>query len=521
MPIARPLVECVPNFSEARRPAVVEAIVTALETGGESVRVLNVSSDDDHNRTVVTLVGPPEGVLSAMFAGIATAAQLINLDQHQGEHPRLGATDVVPFVPLRDVTLEACVALARRLGERVGRELGLPVYLYEAAATRPERQNLENIRRGQYEKLKVEIAADPKREPDYGPRRVGPAGAVVIGARAFLVAYNVYLNTADVKIAEKVARAVRHSSGGLRYVKAMGLLVEGQAQVSMNLTDFTQTPVARVVEFVRREAARYGAAVTRSELVGMIPQAALVDAAQWYLQLDNLEHDQVLENRLLADETEDAEPAGPAEAPAASGLTPDFLDALAAGTAAPGGGAAAALTAAMAAALVCMVARLTLGKKKYAAVEGQMHSVLDRAEGLRAALTQAARDDSAAFVGVMAAMQLPKSTPEEEAARADAIDQAYLHATAVPLKVARDAVATLNLSTVVAEVGNRNALSDAGVSGVLAQAGLRGAAMNVRANAGELKDRAVAEAWLMELSGLEARASDALAAIDGLLRDRA
>jgi glutamate formiminotransferase/formiminotetrahydrofolate cyclodeaminase len=497
----------------------VEAIVTALETGGEGVRILNVSSDLDHNRTVVTLVGAPEAVLSAMFAGIAQAAELINLDQHSGEHPRLGATDVVPFVPLRDITLDECVKLARRLGERVGRELGLPVYLYEAAATRPERQNLENIRRGQYEKLKTDLATDPRREPDFGPRRVGPAGAVVIGARAFLVAYNVYLNTADVKIAEKVARAVRHSSGGLRYVKAMGLLVEGQAQVSMNLTDFAQTPVARVVEFVRREAARYGAAVTRSELVGMIPQAALVDAAQWYLQLDNLEHDQILENRLLADEADEAgEPE--AAAPEPAGLTPEFIEALAAGTAAPGGGAAAAMAAAMAAALVCMVARLTIGRKKYAAVEGQMQSVLDRAEALRAALTQSARDDSAAFVAVMAAMQLPKTTPDEQAARADAIDQAYLHATEVPLKVARDAVATLNLAAVVAEAGNRNALSDAGASGFLAQAGLRGAALNVRANARELRDRAVAEAWLKELSGLEARATDALAAIDRLGRER-
>ncbi len=515
MSLAQPLVECVPNFSEARRPHVVEAIVAALETGGEGVRVLNVSSDHDHNRTVVTLVGAPEAVLAAMFAGIAKAAELINLDEHQGAHPRLGATDVVPFVPLHAVTLDECVALARRLGERVGRELGLPVYLYEAAATRPERQNLENIRRGQYEKLKDEIATLPRREPDYGPRRVGPAGAVIIGARAFLVAYNVYLNTADVGVAEKIAKAVRHSSGGLRYVKAMGLKVEGQAQVSMNLTDFTQTPVARVVEFVRREAARYGAAVTRSELVGMIPQAALVDAAQWYLQLDNLESDQILENRLAADEAEEA-----AHAPAAAGLTPAFLDDLAAGTAAPGGGAAAAYAAAMAAALVSMVARLTLVKKKYAAVEAQMQSVLDRAEGLRAGLTQAAGDDAAAFVAVMAAMQLPKTTPDEQTARAEAIEQGYLHATEVPLKVARDAVATMNLAVIAAEVGNLNAISDAGSAGFLAQAGLRGAALNVRANAVELKDRAMADAWLKELAGLEARANDALAALDRLLRDR-
>lgn len=516
MSLTPALVECVPNFSEARRPHVVEAIVAALENGGAGVRVLNVSSDPDHNRTVVTLAGPPEGVLAAMFAGIAKAAELINLDEHQGAHPRLGATDVVPFVPLHGVTLAECVALAQRLGERVGRELGLPVYLYEAAATRPERQSLENIRRGQYEKLKVEIATQPKREPDYGPRRVGPAGAVIIGARAFLVAYNIYLNTADVGVAEKIARAVRHSSGGLRYVKAMGLKVEGQAQVSMNLTDFTQTPVARVVEFVRREAARYGAAITRSELVGMLPQAALVDAAQWYLQLDNLEADQILEHRLLADEAEAAEAAPPP-----TGLTPTFLNDLAAGTAAPGGGAAAAVAAAMAAALVSMVARLTLVKKKYAAVEGQMQAVLDQAERLRAGLTQAAGDDAAAFVAVMAAMQLPKATPAEQTARAEAIEQAYLHATEVPLRVARDAVATMSLAVIAAEVGNLNAISDAGSAGFLAQAGLRGAALNVRANAGELKDRAIAEAWLKELAGLEARAAEALATLDRLLRERA
>src|SRR5258707_11527648 len=343
MPQSRPLVECVPNFSEARRPEVVEAIVAAMEmAGGEGLRILNVSSDKDHNRTVVTMAGQPAAVEAAAFAGIPKAAALINLDQHRGEHPRMGATDVVPFVPIRDISLDECVAMARRLGERVGGELGLPVYLYEAAATRPERQNLENVRRGEYEKLKEEITTLPAREPDFGPRQVGPAGAVVIGARAFLIAYNIYLNTADVSVAKKVAKAVRHSSGGLRYVKALGLLVDGQAQVSMNLTDHTQTPMARVMEFVKREAARYGATATRSELVGLIPQAALVDAAQWYLQLDNLEADQVLENRLAESAAEPAD--GEADEPSS------FLDRLAAGTAAPGGGAAAAYAGAMGAA---------------------------------------------------------------------------------------------------------------------------------------------------------------------------
>jgi len=514
MPSSRPIVECVPNFSEARRPEVVEAIVAAMElAGGEGLRILNVSSDQDHNRTVVTMAGQPAATEAAAFAGIQKAAALIDLNQHRGEHPRLGATDVVPFVPVRGMSLEECVTLARRLGERVGRELGLPVYLYEAAATRPERQNLENVRRGEYEKLKEEIATSPAREPDFGPRIVGPAGAVVIGARAFLVAYNVYLNTADVSVAKKVAKAVRHSSGGLRYVKALGLLVEGQAQVSMNLTNFTQTPMAQVMEFVKREAARYGAIATRSELVGMIPQAALMDAAQWYLQLDNLEADQVLENRLA--EAAD-EPGG---GQASEDDAPAFLDRLAAGTAAPGGGAAAAYAGAMGAALVGMVARLTAGKKKYADVEAQMQSVVDSADKLRASLTAAVTADSEAFEAVMEAFKLPENTAEQQTARAEAVEQAYIHAAEVPLRVARDAVATLGLAAVVAEYGNVNALSDAGSAGYLAKAALTGAALNVRANATAVQDRPTAANWLKELSGLEARANDALAIIDRVVRD--
>ena len=509
----RPLVECVPNFSEARRREVVEAIVEAIEKGGgREVRVLDVSSDMDHNRTVVTFLGSPAGVEAAMFAGIAKAAELIDLNQHRGEHPRIGATDVVPFVPLRGVTLAECVAIAKRVGERVGRELSIPVYLYEAAATRPERQNLENIRRGQYETLKEDIATDARRAPDYGPKRVGPAGATVIGARAFLIAYNLYLNTADVEIARKIAKAIRHSSGGLRFVKALGLLVEGQAQVSMNLTDFTKTPMARVQEFVRREAGRYGVSITRSELVGMIPQAALVDAAQWYLQLDNLEAEQILENRLGEEEA--------AEGEVAAGAGPQFLESLAAGTAAPGGGSASAYAGAMAAALVGMVARLTLGKKKYAEVEAQMQSVLESADKLRADLAAAVRDDAAAFEAVLEAFKLAKDTEAQQAARAEAIEQAYVHAADVPLRTARAAVATLGLAAIAAEKGNVNALSDSGSAAYLAKAALSGAALNVRANAAAIKDREAAAAWLKELSGLEARANDALAAIDRTLRER-
>ncbi|MFZ1506856.1 MAG: glutamate formimidoyltransferase [Anaerolineae bacterium] len=291
------LVECVPNFSEGRRPEIVQAIVEAMR--GPGVSLLDVESDADHNRSVVTLVGEPEAILEAAYQGIATAARLIDLEQHRGAHQRLGATDVVPFVPLRGMTMAECVTLAQRLGQRVGSELQIPVYLYEAAATRPERVNLADVRRGEYELLKAEIGVNPARTPDYGPAAVGSAGATIIGARGFLVAFNAYLNTPNVEIAKKVAKALRHSSGGLRFVKAMGLLVEGRAQVSMNLTDFTGTPIHRAVEMIRSEAARYGCMIERTELVGMIPQQALLDAAQWYLQIDNFTPEMVLENRLM------------------------------------------------------------------------------------------------------------------------------------------------------------------------------------------------------------------------------
>lgn len=295
----RPLVECVPNFSEARRPEVVHAIVQTIEAT-PGVRVLDVHSDADHNRSVVTFVGAPAAAEAAAFAGIAEAAQRIDLRQHRGEHPRIGATDVVPFVPLRDVTLEDCADLARRLGERVGRELQLPVYLYGAAATRPARERLENIRRGQYERLAEEIATREDRRPDFGPTRLGPAGAVAIGARRALVAFNVYLDTDDVEVARRVARAVRESGGGLPHVKALGLKVHGRAQVSMNLTDTTITPITLVMEHVRQAAAGHGAGIARSELVGLIPESAVLDAARQTLGLEALTADQVLENRLPA-----------------------------------------------------------------------------------------------------------------------------------------------------------------------------------------------------------------------------
>lgn len=506
----RALVECVPNFSEARRPRVVEAIMEAVQSV-PGVILLDCHSDLDHNRTVLTFVGEPQPVAEAAFRAIAKAADLIDLNQHRGEHPRIGATDVVPFVPIRGVTMQECVDLARQLGKRVGEELGIPVYLYEEAATRPERKNLENLRRGEYEGLKVEIETNPDRQPDFGPAKLGPAGATVIGARPFLIAYNIYLTTEDVSIAKKIAKVIRHSSGGLRFVKALGMLVERRAQVSMNLTDFRQTAIHTVQELVRREAARYGVAIHHSELVGLIPQDALVDSAGWYLQLDQFEPEQILERRLEA--------ALAKQTPLDGGNA--FLDELAAATPTPGGGSASAFSAAAAAALVGMVARLTIGKKKYAAVEGQMQAIAQQADALCQRMKAAVVRDAQAFEAVMSALRMPKETAEEQQARDTALQTATLQAATVPFEVAQGAVEALQLAAEVVAQGNLNAISDGGSAAAQAQAALRGAALNVRINLQGLEDSAAVEKMVGELEMLEARANALWEQIKNSLKERA
>lgn len=499
------IVECIPNFSEARRPEVVDAIVAAIASVPEAT-LLDRSSDLDHNRTVITFAGPPAGVEEAAFRAIQKAAELIDLDQHRGEHPRLGATDVVPFVPISGVSMDECVAMARHLGKRVGDELGIPVYLYEYAALKPERAALEVIRKGQYEAIKEEIGLRPERDPDYGPRKLPKAGAVVIGARDPLIAYNIYLTTDDVSIADKIARAVRHSSGGLRFVKGMGVLVDGRAQVSMNLTNFRKTALARVVEFVRREAQRYGVAIHHSELVGLIPQEALVDAAVWYTQLDQFAPSQILESRLQ-------------NAPAAP--TANFLEEVAAGTPAPGGGSAAAYAGALGAALTSMMARLTVGKKKYIEVEPQVMEILDESEKLRAALSQAIEEDAAAFNGILQAFKLPKDTPEAEEKRTQAIETATLVAAEVPLQTARYAVRVMELAARAASLGNLNAITDAASGAAFAHAALTAAGYNVRVNAQGLHSKEAGAPLVFELEALEQHAAQIEQELKAALNERA
>ena len=504
----QPLVECIPNFSEGRRTEVIQAIADAIREV-PNVHVLDIHSDADHNRSVITFAGPPEPVAEAAFAAIRQAAAQIDMDAHCGEHPRIGAADVVPFVPLEGVTMEECVELARGLGKRVGEELGIPVYLYEAAATRPERTNLENLRRGEYEGLKESLGKDPDRAPDFGPLRLGKAGATVIGARAPLIAYNVYLTTDQVEIAKKIAQAIRQSSGGFRFVKALGLLVGGRAQVSMNLTDHTQTPVQRVQEVIRREAERYGVGIHHAELVGLIPQAALVDAARWYLQLDPFEPDQILETRLYA---------AMAEGTSASTV---FLEQLAAKSPTPGGGSAAAYAGAMAASLVGMVARLTLGKARYARVRERMESIASEADFARTALLRDVSRDSLAFEAVMTARRLPKGTPQELSTREAALLEATIRAGSVPLEVARLAAVVMELAAEVAEVGNLSAITDAASGAALARAALTAAALNVHVNSRDVKDRTAISSWKETLCNLESRADSAEIRLRRALLERA
>ena len=484
------LVECVPNFSEGRDAAVVGAIRDAIASVDGTV-VLDVSSDPSHHRTVVTFVAPVDRAVEAAFRGMREAAARIDLTTHRGEHPRIGATDVVPFVPLEGTTMEDCVALARSLGERVARELSIPVFLYERAATRPDRENLADVRRGEFEGLRDDIGTRPARVPDFGEPRVHPtAGATAIGARPFLVAYNVYLGGSEnLPVAKEVAKALRHSSGGLRYVKGLGLEVDGQAQVSMNLVDIDKTPMYRAFDMVRMEAEAHGVSPTWSEIVGLVPERALFDTAARHLRLRGFTPAMVLEREVR-------------QAVAGGESLSAFVASVAAPTPAPGGGSVAAHVAALGAALAQMVAGLTIGRKKYAAVEADMKAVALEAAELGTELSGLVARDAQAYEAVMQAYRLPKDTPDQLSARQQAIEVALLQAARVPLETARACARVARLAAVAADKGNSNAASDAGVAALLAEAGCRGASYNVQINVSSLADASAGNALLVEVTSL-------------------
>ena len=473
------LVECVPNFSEGRDKAKVGAIVDAMKMDG--VYLLDREMDSDHNRCVITLVGEREAIQEAAIRGVGKASELIDLTKHQGAHPRMGAADVVPFIPIEGVTIEDCVAMAKHVGAEIWKRFQIPVYLYEAAAATPERQNLENIRRGQFEGIRAEIATNPARKPDFGDPKVHPtAGATVVGARKFLVAYNVFLSTPDVQIAKHIAKAVRASNGGLRFVKGAGFLVRGQAQVSMNLTDFEQTPVHRVYEMVKREAQRYGVVPVSSEIVGLIPKKALESAAEWFLQVENFDSSLILENRLATVMSGKMAVGG-----LRAGVEP-FVEQLAAPTATPGGGSASAAAGAMAAGLAAMVASMSRGKKAYLQYESQLSEAIAQLSHLREELKAAIDADAEAFNVVMKAYKQAKESPDAD----QIIDAALKQATGVPLGVAERAREVATIATNLRAMTNPNMKSDLTTSIALANAAIEGALANVEINVESIKDAA-------------------------------
>jgi glutamate formiminotransferase/formiminotetrahydrofolate cyclodeaminase len=505
------LVECVPNFSEGRRADVIERLAQAVESVAGAV-VLDTHMDADHNRSVITFVADAERVVDAALRVVRLASELIDLREHVGAHPRVGATDVLPFVPVRGVTMDDCVRLAHAAGERINRELGIPVYFYERAARRAERVSLEDVRRKGFEQLRDEIETSAERTPDLGEARVHEsAGAIVVGARPFLIAYNVNLQTNDITIARKVARAVRGRDGGLRYLKALGFELgsRGIVQVSMNLVDYEKTQLHQAFEAVRREAQRYGVAVAGSEIVGLVPQAALDKSAEYFLQIENFAHGVVLENRIEAAYAAKAEME----------TIHDFVAEVASGEPSPGGGAAAAHAASLGAALGEMIAHLTAGRLKYAEVEEEVLEVLAQLTPLRERLGHASREDAASFERVMEARRAPQATEDERVERAGKVEAALKGAATIPLEVAGLAVQVLDLLETLAEIGNPNALSDAATGAQLSLAAVASARYNVLVNTSDIEDEEFASKHRSRADDLLERAGEIALRVEAMLMD--
>jgi glutamate formiminotransferase/formiminotetrahydrofolate cyclodeaminase len=541
------LVECVPNFSEGRDRPVIDAIARAI-SGASGVRLLDVDPGADTNRTVYTFVGAPGAVAEAAFRGAVAASGLIDMSKHQGAHPRMGALDVCPIVPVSGVTMDQCVEVARALGRRMAEALALPVYFYEHAATRPERRNLADVRAGEYEGLRKKLA-DPAWAPDAGPAAFNERlGATAVGAREFLIAYNVNVNTRDQKLANEVALNIREAGrlkrdaknqvvtdekgaqlrvpGRLKAVKAIGWYIEQyrQAQVSINLLSYRTTPLHEVYETAREEAAKLGLVVTGSELVGLTPLEPLVAAGRFYLQKQGrstgLPERELVEIAVQSLGLAQLSPFDPDKrvieyavrmaAPLASMTVERFVDEVSTISPAPGGGSVAALAGSLGAALAAMVANLTVGKAGYEPAWASSSTLAERAQALKSALLRAVDDDTKAFDDVLAAMRLPKATEEEKRAREAAIAAAYEKATAVPLETARLCLSALELAEQAAATGNRNSASDAGVGALLAKAGLDAAVMNVRINLPSVREGAFKAATLAEIGELQSKSAGRL-----------
>jgi glutamate formiminotransferase/formiminotetrahydrofolate cyclodeaminase len=489
------LIECVPNFSEGRDPGIIEAIRARI-AAVPGVSVLHVTSDAWHNRSVITFVADASIMPDAAVAAIRAARDNIDLTRHAGVHPRIGAADVVPFIPLEGATMDDCVAIAREVGKRVGNDLAIPVYLYHDAATGPSRHKLADVRRGGFEALREAIVADPDRSPDFGPARLHPtAGAVAIGARPFLIAFNCYIGDASsIAAARSIARTIREANGGLPGLRALGLEVDGQAQVSMNITDIERASLLDAYGAVSREAGALGLSVTWSEIIGLVPERSVLELASRVLKLRDDIADHVLERRLLATRS--------------SLSLPSYVNDVGSASPFPGGGSVAAITAALAAALVRMVAGLTLGRERFVTVHDEMLTIAQRAGSLAASLQELAQRDSTAYASVVDARKLPGESPPEVTHRATAVDAALLAAAEVPLDVCRVCAEVAKLALATAERGNPNALTDAGVAAALASAACLGASYNVRVNVRDMTPSgdgpSAAEALIEEAKALTA-----------------
>ena len=522
------LVECVPNFSEGRNRAVIDAITREI-SDTEDVKLLDVDPGADTNRTVVTFIGSPAGVKEAAFKAIKRAAELIDMRLHKGAHARMGATDVCPFVPVSGVTMEDCVAIAKDVGRRVADELAIPVYLYEEAATRPERTSLADIRSGEYEGLPAKLK-NPEWKPDFGAAKFNAkSGATVIGAREFLIAYNVNLNTSDRKLAHDIALTIREAGrnkrdaegkfvrdengvpikepGLLKATRAVGWYIDEyrQAQVSINLINYKITPPHLAFDAICEEAAKLGLRVTGSELVGLIPLQAMLDAGRYYLlkqgKSPGVPEEAVIETAIMSMGLRDVAEFDPGKkiieyqvrdvkGPLVKKDLRDFANELSSESPAPGGGSVAALAGALGAALASMVANLTVGKKSYEESWDEMKDVAVNTQRLKDELLRAVDRDTEAFNSLMNAFALPKKTEDQISERDTAIEQATKNACLVPLEVMKSSLEVLQWAKIVANKGNANAASDAGVAALMALTAVQGAGMNVKINLPGIKDEA-------------------------------
>jgi glutamate formiminotransferase/formiminotetrahydrofolate cyclodeaminase len=521
------LVECVPNFSEGNDLEKIKSITREIESTPQ-VSLLDVDPGESTNRTVVTFIGTPEGVKEAAFKAIKKASEVLDMSKHHGAHSRIGATDVCPFVPVSGVTMEDCVQIAHEVARRVAEELEIPVYLYEEAAQKPERKNLANIRAGEYEGLEEKLK-DPEWAPDYGkPAFNRKAGATVVGAREFLIAYNINLNTRDRVLAREIAfnlrergRAKRDKSGNIirddegkslktpgkfKEVKAVGWFIEdyGIAQVSINFTNYKISPPHLVFDEAIKQAEELGLRVTGSELVGLIPKEAMLMAGRYYLEKQGkspgVPEEELIDIAVKSLGLEDVAPFDPrkkiieyqfkeVEDPLIEKPIRKFVDELSIDSPAPGGGSVAALCGALSAALSSMVSNLTVGKKGYEDVQDKVKEIAVVAQGLKDEFLRAVDLDTVAFNKVMDALRMKKKTEEQKREREEAVQSATRQATLVPKGVLEKSIEALELAKSVATQGNKNSLSDAGVAGLTARAAAEGAYFNIVINLPDIKDK--------------------------------